>query len=106
MTFKCIHLYTRVYIIHVYEWHISSHLGLCVIYYGRLQPRKLWLIMYICICTCTHLGVLESPEDFESSEDLYEAVGGMIVEAAGEEGEEGEEVVHWICEQLFSLMQG
>jgi ATP-binding cassette subfamily F protein 3 len=49
---------------------------------------------------------LESPEDFESSEDLYEAVGGMIVEAAGEEGEEGEEVVRWICEQLFSLMQG
>lgn len=54
-------------------------------------------------------GVLESPEDFESSAELYDAVGGMILEAAGthsekEEAEEGS--VHWICDQLFSAMQG
>ena len=52
-------------------------------------------------------GVLESPEDFESSEELYDAVGGMIVGAVGgEEEEEGEVEVHWICEQLFSIMRG
>lgn len=56
-----------------------------------------------------YVGVLESPEDFESSAELYDAVGGMILEATGshsekEESEEGS--VHWICDQLFSAMQG
>lgn len=57
----------------------------------------------------TYVGVLKSPEDFESSEELYDAVGGMILEAAGngvrEVGTE-EDAVHWICDQLFSIVQG
>lgn len=56
-----------------------------------------------------YVGVLESPEDFESSAELYDAVGGMILEADGshsekEETEEGS--VQWICDQLFSAMRG
>ena len=50
------------------------------------------------------LGVLESPEDFGSSEELYDAVGGMIVEAAGEGVEE--DGVQEICDRLFGLMKG
>ena len=68
-------------------------------------------------CLATYgmsIGVLESPEDFESSDDLYEAVGGMIGEAAAGpeeregEGEEEEVELHirWICDQLFSAMKG
>lgn len=55
------------------------------------------------------IGILESPEDFESSAELYDAVGGMIlgVAASGsEEGELEEDSVRWICDQLFSAMQG
>ena len=49
-------------------------------------------------------GVLESPEDFESSEELYEALGGMIEGALGED-EEGRDV-HFLCQQLFSIALG
>ena len=49
-------------------------------------------------------GVLESPEDFESSEELYEAVGGMIEGALGEDEEERD--VHILCQQLFSIALG
>lgn len=51
----------------------------------------------------TTAGVLESPEDFESSEELYEAVGAMIEGAVGE-GEERD--VHVLCQQLFSIALG
>ena len=51
--------------------------------------------------------MLESPEDFSSCEELYDAVGGMIIETVEREEGEGEGVeVQWICEQLFSVMQG
>ena len=48
-------------------------------------------------------GVLQSPEDFSSSEELFDAVGGMILEAG-----EGavEETVKEICHRLYHVMQG
>ena len=52
---------------------------------------------------CVSAGVLESPEDFESSEDLYDAVGDMIEGAMGE-GEERD--IHLLCQQLFSTALG
>ena len=48
--------------------------------------------------------MLKSPEDFESSEELYEAVGDMIEGAVGEG--EGEGDVHILCERLFSIILG
>ena len=50
-----------------------------------------------------HAGVLESPEDFESSEDVYEAVGGVLQGAA--EGTT-EEAVRDLCQLLYSALRG
>ena len=50
-----------------------------------------------------HAGVLESPEDFESSEDVYEAVGGVLEGAA--EGTT-EKAVRDLCQQLYSALRG
>ena len=50
-----------------------------------------------------HAGVVESPEDFESSEDVYEAVGGVLQGAA--EGTT-EKAVRDLCQQLYSALRG
>lgn len=50
-----------------------------------------------------HAGVLESPEDFESSEDIYEAVGGVL-EGAAEDTTEKD--VRDLCQQLYSALRG
>ena len=47
-------------------------------------------------------GVLGCSEDIESSEDLYEAVGGVIEGVVGE----GEGDIHILCQQLFSIALG
>ena len=47
-------------------------------------------------------GVLGCSEDIESSEDLYEAVGGVIEGVVGE----GEGDIHTLCQQLFSIALG
>ena len=50
-----------------------------------------------------HVGVLESPEDFESSEDVYDAVGGVLQGAAEDTTEKD---VRDLCQQLFSALRG
>lgn len=52
----------------------------------------------------TRTGILESPEDFESSEDVFDAVGGVMLESAEEVGEE--ERVRELCDKLFAIMRG
>ena len=56
------------------------------------------------IITVLRPGILESPEDFSSSAELYEAVGGMILESGGEEAEEKR--VQELCDDLFRVIQG
>jgi len=53
--------------------------------------------------TLLYVGVLESPEDFESSEDVYEAVGGVLQGAAEDTTEKD---VRDLCQQLFSALRG
>ena len=48
-------------------------------------------------------GVLESPDDFDSSEEVYEAVGGVLLESIVESDEVG---VKGLCETLYSLLIG
>ena len=50
-----------------------------------------------------HVGVLESPEDFESSEDVYEAVGGVLQGVAEDTTEKD---VRDLCQQLYSALRG
>lgn len=47
-------------------------------------------------------GVLESPDDFEASEDVYDAVGGVLLECV----ESNEEEVKGFCETLYALLSG
>lgn len=56
------------------------------------------------VCYNAILGVLESPEDFSSSAELYEAVGGVILEAGGEGTQEKR--VQELCDNLFRVIQG
>ena len=52
-------------------------------------------------------GVLESPEDFDSSDELFDAVGSVLLESLGadEEGEEGAKV-RGVCDELYSVLCG
>ena len=52
-----------------------------------------------------HVGVLESPEGFESSEDVYDAVGGVLQGAAEDTTEEAVRDLG-LCQQLFSALRG
>ena len=55
----------------------------------------------------TTAGVLESPEDFDSSDDVYDAVGGVILEASGHSADEdGERKVRELCERMFASLKG
>ena len=49
------------------------------------------------------LGILDSPEDFDSSEELYDAVGGVLLEVGGVNGEEH---VRELCERLYIALKG
>ena len=51
------------------------------------------------------LGVLESPEDFESSEELFDAVGGVLLESLGA-SKDDEDKVREVCEQLYNVLCG
>ena len=64
------------------------------------------------ICACTEmvghsfillLGILESPEDFDSSDDVYDAVGVVLLEGV-EHAEEGQ--IRELCERLYAVMKG
>ena len=48
------------------------------------------------------LGVLESPDDFEASEDVYDAVGGVLLECV----ESDEDEVKGFCKTLYALLTG
>jgi hypothetical protein len=52
-------------------------------------------------------GILESPEDFDSSEELFDAVGSVLLESLGadEDGEEGAKVRR-VCDELYSVLCG
>ncbi len=52
---------------------------------------------------CLPLGVLGSPDDFLSAEDVFEAVGGFLVESSDNGDEEG---ARGFCETLYSLLAG
>ena len=49
------------------------------------------------------LGILDSPEDFDSNEELYDAVGGVLLEVGGDNGEEQ---VRELCERLYVVLKG
>ena len=55
-------------------------------------------------CLSVHAGILDSPDDFDSSTDVYDAVGGVIQEASG--SEESEEVIRELCDQMFAALKG
>lgn len=42
-------------------------------------------------------------DDFESGEDIYDAVGSVLAEVAGDEGED--EIID-LCNQLLSTLKG
>ena len=44
-----------------------------------------------------------SPEDFDSCEELFDAVGAMMIEAVDGAGEEK---VKEICQRLYQIMRG
>ena len=52
-------------------------------------------------------GVLESPEDFESSDELFDAVGSVLLESLGadEQGEDGAKV-RGVCDELYTVLCG
>ena len=52
-------------------------------------------------------GVLESPEDFDSSDELFDAVGSVLLESLGadEEGEDGAKV-RGVCDELYTVLCG
>ena len=50
-----------------------------------------------------HTGVLGSPEDFESSEDVYEALGGVLQGAAEDTSEKA---VRDMCRRLYTVLRG
>ena len=49
-------------------------------------------------------GVLDSPEDFDSSEDLFDAVGSVLLESLGVDGEEDQ--VRGVCDHLYAVLCG
>lgn len=49
--------------------------------------------------------MLESPEDFDSSGDLFDAVGGVLLESLGATEDE-EHRVREVCEQLYEVLCG
>ena len=48
--------------------------------------------------------MLESPDDFNSSEDVYEAVGSVLLESS--EDPTDEEGVRDLCALLFEALRG
>jgi len=50
-----------------------------------------------------YAGVLGSPEDFDSSEDVYEVLGGVL---QGVAEDTSEKVVRDMCRQLFTVLKG
>lgn len=57
---------------------------------------SVWLIL--------HVDILESgSDDFESGEDIYDAVGSILAEVAGDEGDD--DIIN-ICNQLMTGLKG
>lgn len=52
---------------------------------------------------CVTSGVLESPDNFEASDDVYDAVGGVLLEYVVESDEDE---VKGLCETLYALLTG
>ena len=50
-------------------------------------------------------GVLESPEDFETSDELFDAVGSVLLESLGTAEDEGDKV-RGVCDQLYAVLCG
>ena len=51
--------------------------------------------------------MLESPEDFESSEELFDAVGSVLLESLGADEQEGEGAkVRRVCDELYTVLCG
>ena len=48
--------------------------------------------------------MLESPDDFNSSEDVYEAVGSVLLESSGDPTDE--EGIRDLCVLLFGVLRG
>lgn len=51
--------------------------------------------------------MLESPEDFDTAEELFDAVGSVLLESLGanEQGEEGARV-RGVCDELYTVLCG
>ena len=55
----------------------------------------------------SYTGVLESPEDFDSPEELFDAVGSVLLESLGvDEQEEGGTKVKRVCDELYDVVCG
>ena len=51
--------------------------------------------------------MLESPEDFDTSEELYDAVGSVLLESLGaDEHEEEGAKVRRVCNELYTVLCG
>ena len=50
-------------------------------------------------------GVLESPEDFDNEDELFDAVGSVLLESLGFADQE-EDKVREVCSQLYAILCG
>lgn len=50
-------------------------------------------------------GILESPEDFDNSDELFDAVGSVLLESLGSDGGE-EDKVREVCDHLYAVLCG
>ena len=64
----------------------------------------LFALKMIIFLTHTFQGVLESPDDFNSSEDVYEAVGSVLLDSSQDPTDE--EGIRDLCALLLGALKG
>lgn len=71
--------------------------------YEREQTRSLELLFLLLRCVCVS-GVLDGGgADFEDSEEVYEAVGGVLQEVSADS--KNEDDIRDICLQMFNTLK-
>lgn len=71
--------------------------------YEREQTRSLELLVLLLRCVCVS-GVLDGGgADFEDSEEVYEAVGGVLQEVSADS--KNEDDIRDICLQMFNTLK-